>query len=336
MQSILEVNKYGIYCPQGDFYIDPWRAVERAIITHGHSDHARRGSASYLAHHLTVPVLRHRLGKNIRVEGAAYGETIYMNGVSVSLHPAAHIPGSAQIRIEYKGEVWVVTGDYKCTQDPLAGTFEPLRCNTLLTESTFGLPVYSWPDEAGVIEDIHRWWRTNASASIPSVLLGYSLGKSQRILNALDISTGPVYVQSAIEEINSLFRAEGLFIPETRILQNDMKIGELSRALILMTPGSPDIQRLRTETGCSIGNVSGWMAVRRKGFAQWLDRRFILSDHADWQGLLDTVRGSGAERILVTHGYAAELCRYLNGIGYNASPLETLFGSEEEATGVKS
>jgi putative mRNA 3-end processing factor len=328
--SLLEVNRAGIYCPQGDFYIDPWRGVERAIITHAHSDHARRGSKYYLSHELTLPVLRHRLGKNIRAEGLEYGETVHLNGVRISLHPAAHIIGSAQVRVEYMGEVWVVTGDYKVNDDPLAGAFESLRCHSFLTESTFGLPLYRWPDTDGIIDEINDWWRINAGSSIPSVLFGYSLGKSQRILSAVDRSIGPVYVHPTIEDINRLYRQAGIAIPDVQILHQDVPFESLSNALILLPPGSNELGRLRSGYECSVGCASGWMAIRRRQNAYGIDRGFVLSDHADWPGLLQAVERSGAEQVFVTHGYTAELTRYLVDNGIHAAALETLFTGDEE------
>jgi putative mRNA 3-end processing factor len=328
--SLLEVNKYGIYCPQGDFYIDPWRGVERAVITHAHSDHARRGSKYYLSHKLTVPVLQYRLGKNIRAEGLEYGETVHLNGVRVSLHPAAHIVGSSQIRVEYKGEVWVVTGDYKVKDDELAGSFEPVRCHSFLTESTFGLPIYNWPDDTGVIGDINDWWSINAANSIPSVLLGYSLGKSQRIVFSVDHTVGPVYVHPAIGDINSIYIQSGIAIPEVRTLLPDVPFQSLSNALIILPPGSKELDRMRSEYECSIGCASGWMAVRRQRNARRIDRGFVLSDHADWHGLLQAVENSQAGRVFVTHGYTAEFSRYLLEKGIQAAALETLYTNDEE------
>ena len=184
---LLEFTSKGIYCKQADVYLDPWRGVNKAIISHGHSDHARWGSKRYITHEINVPIIQHRLGK-ISVTGKKYGDPFSINRVQFSFHPAGHVPGSAQIRVEYKGEVWVFTGDYKTQTDGISDPFEPVKCNTFITECTFGLPVFQWKDPKNVHDSINQWWAKNQEEKTSSLLMGYSLGKIQRLLKHLDLS----------------------------------------------------------------------------------------------------------------------------------------------------
>ena len=204
----------GLYCPPGDFYIDPWRPVARAVITHGHADHARWGSASYVCHEDSVPILRKRLG-DISVEGVRYGDPIERNGVTISLHPAGHILGSAQVRVEFRGEVWVASGDYKLEADGTCAAFEPLRCEAFITESTFGLPIYRWRPQAAIFDDLHAWWRDNAAEGRASVVQAYGLGKAQRILRHLDADIGPIVCHGAVEALNAIYRERGVTLRAT-------------------------------------------------------------------------------------------------------------------------
>jgi putative mRNA 3-end processing factor len=322
MSQLLNFTDRGIYCPRADCYIDPKRAVDRAIITHAHSDHARRGSKHYLAHRLTVPVLYHRLGKKISAQAVEYGEQVDINGVRFSLHPAGHVIGSAQVRIEYAGEVWVITGDYKLEHDPLAGSFEPVRCDVFCTESTFGLPVYRWGDSVEVIRDIHEWWRNNGLNGITSVLFGYSLGKAQRLLHSVDISIGPVYVHPAIEQINQLFRQHYFSIPDVNTLSETTPHRELKTALVIIPPNALKNGWLDHVAEYSTAYASGWMATQGISWVRNADAGFVISDHADWDGLNEAVRLSGAETIFVTHGFTGQFSRWLCEQGYDAHSVE--------------
>jgi putative mRNA 3-end processing factor len=324
MTRLLEFTDRGIYCPRADCYIDPKRTVERAIITHAHSDHARRGNKQYLAHRLTVPVLRHRLGKKISVQSVEYGEPIDINHVRFSLHPAGHVIGSAQVRVAYRDEVWIVTGDYKLDHDPLAGVYEPIPCTVFCTESTFGLPVYKWGDSAAVIADINEWWKRNRENDVASVLFGYSLGKSQRLLHAVDVSIGDVYVHPAIERINELFRHEGYPIPEVFTLSEDTPAEELQGSLVMIPPNTMKNGWLDHVPECSTAHASGWMAAQGASWMRNADAGFVISDHADWTGLNEAVRLSGAETIYVTHGFTGQFARWLCEEGYDARSVDDL------------
>ena len=325
-QPVLTLTDRGLYCPAGGFHIDPWRPVDRALITHGHADHARSGHASYLATHAALPVMRHRLG-GIATEGIGYGETRTIGEADVSFHPAGHVPGSAQIRVEVAGEVWVVSGDYKTEDDGLSEAFEPVRCDTFISECTFGLPVFRWAPQAEVIEQITEWWEANRAEERASVLGVYSLGKAQRILAALP-PLGPILTHGAVEGTNAVMRAQGLALPDTVPVTPDLDAKAYPGALVLAPPSALGSAWMRRFGPVSTAVASGWMAVRGIRRRRGADRGFVLSDHADWQGLNEAIAATGAERVLVTHGYTAIFARWLAEQGYDAGVLETEFEGE--------
>ncbi|MFK7971297.1 MAG: ligase-associated DNA damage response exonuclease [Bacteroidia bacterium] len=329
MAPLLAFNNKGIYCEAGDFYIDPWKAVDRAVITHGHSDHAKRGMKSYLAHRDSEPILRLRLGKNIQLETVAYDEPVMINGVKVSLHPAGHIIGSAQVRVEYKGEIWVASGDYKIEDDGLTPPFEPIRCHAFISETTFGLPVYRWRPQEEVLAAINAWWAQNAAEGRPSVIHAYALGKAQRLLQSVDPSIGPLMTHSTVENVNEAFREIGWNLNKTTRITAAHKAADFQQALIV-APGSAIKGRLEAKLGdYSLGMVSGWMAHRKGRFRRPADRGFVLSDHADWDGLNEAIRATGAEKIILTHGYASAFARWLRSQGLDAQVEASEFEGEE-------
>jgi len=317
----------GLYCPPGDFHIDPWRPVERAIITHGHGDHARPGSAKYLSAIDSAPVLRRRLG-DVALDAVPYGESFYMNGVKVSLHPAGHVLGSAQVRIEYGGEVWVVSGDYKLESDETCLAFEPVRCHTFVTESTFGLPIYRWMPQRQIFDDLNAWWTANADEGRASVVFGYAFGKAQRLLAGVDAGIGPIVCHGAVEIFNEAYRSAGVRLPHT------IRVGTIpavyyKRALIVAPPSAQSTPWLKRFGSYSDGFASGWMQLRGARRRRGVDRGFVLSDHADWPGLLQAISATGAARITATHGYANVLARWLQQQGLRVSAFETEYGDEE-------
>ena len=327
----------GLYCPPGDFYIDPWRRVDRAVITHAHSDHARTGHAHYLATAVSEGLLRSRLGADITFQGLAYGEAIEHHGVRISLHPAGHVLGSAQVRVEHQGRVWVASGDYRTTPagavpDRTSAPFEPVRCDVFITESTFGLPIYRWRPDAELFGEINHWWHDNAETGRASVLSCYSLGKAQRILAGVDASIGPIVCHRAVEPLNRAYRAAGVALPETLQVSDVTDPATFRRALVLCPGsalGSPWIRRFGD---LSDAFASGWMQVRgwrRRGDH---DRGFVLSDHADWPGLLSAIGATGAGRVIVTHGSVPVLVRYLQEQGLQAESFDTEYGDEGEAS----
>lgn len=328
--GLIRITERGFYCPAGDFYIDPWQPVPRAIVTHAHSDHARPGSSAYLAARDGERVLRSRLGPEARIRTLAYGEPLDAGGVRVSLHPAGHILGSAQVRVERRGEVWVVSGDYKTDADPTCAPFEPLRCHTFISEATFALPIYRWRPQAELFAEINAWWRRNQAAGKASLLLGYALGKAQRLLAGLDPSIGPVVAHGAVERLNRDYRDAGIALPPTRYAGEVGRGFDWSRALIVAPPSAHGTPWLRRFGPLSTGLASGWMQIRGTRRRRSVDRGFALSDHADWPGLLRSIADTGAERVWVTHGYTAVLARWLQDHGVNASIVQTRFEGEVE------
>ncbi|WP_208354474.1 ligase-associated DNA damage response exonuclease [Pseudaestuariivita rosea] len=327
MGDLLIFTDKGIYCAAGDFYIDPWRPVPRALITHGHADHARPGHGSYLATAAAAPVMRHRLG-DISLETIGYSKTRQIGDVTVSFHPAGHVPGSAQIRIEHKGEIWVVSGDYKIEPDGFSEPFEPVTCHAFITECTFGLPVFKWQPQADVIGQINDWWRQNAAAGRTSVLGAYALGKAQRILSAVDASIGPILTHGAVENTNDVLRAQGLKLPETVYAGPDLKIKDYPGALVICPPSGFGGGWTRRFGAHSTAFASGWMALRGVRRRRAADRGFVMSDHADWDGLNTAITETGAERIFVTHGYTSVFRRWLAEQGYDARIVETEYEGE--------
>ncbi len=327
---LLKFSKKGIYCPAGNFYIDPWRPVGRAVITHAHSDHARYGCKHYLAHHDSEAVMRLRLGKDISLQTMAYGETRSINGVKVSLHPAGHIIGSAQVRVEKDGEIWVVSGDYKIQPDGVTEPFEPVKCHTFITESTFGLPVYHWQPQSLVFQDINNWWKQNREAGKVSVLCGYSLGKAQRIVKNVDLSIGPAFSHGAIFNVNETLREAGFDLPHLPKVTSEYSKKDFQGALIIAPPSVGGTTWLKRFGPHSMAVCSGWMQVRGNARRRNVDRGFILSDHADWEELLTAVKATEAEKVYVTHGFTSIFSRYLNEIGVPAGEVKTEYGVEEE------
>lgn len=329
--SLVEVTRKGLYCRLADLYIDPWRAVPKALITHAHADHACGGHSLYLAHEQCVPILQSRLGR-IRAQGFSYGTTFYSNGVRISFHPAGHVPGSAQIRLECHGEVWVVSGDYKLEEDGVCTPFEPLRCHTFITESTFGLPIYRWKPQAQVFNAMNNWWAENARDGVVSVVLAYSLGKAQRILQHLDQQTGPVIVHPAMEEMNTVIRSFFPSLPQTLSLKNELSLAGMRNALLILPPNAKTTEWLDELKPYRTAFASGWMNLRNGRNRNAMERGFVLSDHADWPGLLAAVEATAAEKIYVTHGYSKSFVRWLKEEGKDAEVLETLFSREEDAS----
>lgn len=330
-EPVLTFTDRGIYCAAGDFHIDPWRPVDRALITHGHADHARPGHGSYLATHAALPVIRHRLGA-IDAQGAAFGEVLRIGGAEVSFHPAGHVPGSAQIKVTVGGEIWVASGDYKIEDDGLSEAFEPQRCHHFITESTFGLPVFRWRPQASIAQDLNAWWAGCAAAGKTAFLGAYSLGKAQRLLRMLDPEIGPILTHGAVEATNAVMRAQGLALPGTTQLMRETDPKANKGALVLAPPSALGSTWAKRFGPGESAFASGWMQLRGIRRRRAGDRGFVISDHADWPGLLSAIRDTGAENIYVTHGYTDIFARYLSENGWNAQVVPTEFGGEIEET----
>ena len=326
---LIEFTDKGLYCRPGNFYIDPWRPVEKAVITHAHSDHARPGSDSYLCHHATKPLLKLRLGADV-IQSVEWNETVSLRGVKVSLHPAGHIIGSSQIRIEYQGEVWVVSGDYKLEDDLLSGRFEPVKCHTFISESTFGLPIYHWKPQQQIFDDIIQWNNRNKEHGKTSVLIAYSLGKTQRILNGLKETAETIFVHGAIWNIQEVLREAGWKFPAVERLTPETPKELYKGGLVIAPPGAEGSSWMKKFYPYSVGVCSGWMQVRGHARRRNVDAGFALSDHADWQSLITAVHATEAEKVYVTHGFQSAFSRYLNENGIEAAEVKTEYGGEEE------
>jgi putative mRNA 3-end processing factor len=328
------VRKEGLYCIPGDFYIDPWLPVDRAVITHAHGDHARFGHAHYLAARQGVGILKSRLG-DISIEGLEYGERIVRNGVTISLHPAGHVLGSSQVRMECGGEVWVASGDYKVEADKTCTPFEPVVCDTFITESTFGLPIYRWQPERDIFDDINRWWRRNALEGRCSIVFAYAFGKAQRILSGLDPSIGPIVCHGAVEPLNRIYREAGVPLPPT-VMVSDVDKAALKEAIVIAPPSAANSPWLKRFGDYSDAFASGWMQLRGARRRRSVDRGFVLSDHADWPGLMTAIRATEAGRVIVTHGAIGVMVRWLCQNGLDAKAFETEYGDEGEDESVPS
>jgi putative mRNA 3-end processing factor len=341
---LVSFTEKGLFCKKGDFYIDPMRAVGTALITHAHSDHARRGHGQYYCAQSGVGVLKARLGSRISVQGIPFGKSFRMGEVDVSLHSAGHILGSAQVRIQFGEEVWVVSGDYKRDPDPSCEPFEVVPCDTFITEATFGTPRYRWEKNKKHGLDILQWWKKNAREGKNSLLFGYSLGKAQRILaELLNYADQPILVHESIIELSQCYLKEGRKLAPFRELSpssggnshcsGQLELGtafktSLEGELILAPPFI-----LRTDFVDRLGQyetafASGWMqdfeASKNYRTGLQYDHGFLISDHADWDDLNQTIHETGAREVYVMHRSTGALVRHLRMQGLVAHPVSSL------------
>ncbi len=329
--SLISLTPRGLYCKRGDFYVDPWLPVDRAVVTHAHADHAYRGSKNYLVAAEGERLARIRLDPESTISSQKYKETNEIGGVKVSFHPAGHILGSAQVRVEYKGEVWVISGDYKLTPDATCAPFEPVKCNYFITEATFGLPIYRWPSPTQVFAEIDKWWMRNREEGKASVVFAYSLGKAQRILNGVDRSIGPIFTHGSVERLTQAYREHGIDLPDTTYVSDVTNKKEFAGSLIVAPPSAQMSTWMKRFGPQSTGFASGWMMVRGARRRRAVDRGFVLSDHADWPELMTAIKSSEADTVYVTHGFSEEVVRWLNETGINAEPLKTKFVGDDAA-----
>lgn len=326
-KPLLEFNNKGIYCSQAEVYIDPWKPVKKAIITHGHADHSRYGHQKYITHHLNIPIIKHRLGE-INASGVEWKENFTINNVKFSLHPAGHIIGSSQVRVEYKGEVWVVSGDYKTEDDGLSGAFEPVKCHSFITECTFGLPVFKWQPQQEVFNDINAWWEENRDHKMTSVIMVYSLGKAQRVLKYLNPDIGKIYTHGAIENMTEVLRQNFEF-PDTHKITRETSKSELKGNMVIAPPSAHGTTWMRKMVPYVTASASGWMSTRGARRRRAIDKGFVLSDHADWDGLISAIKATECEKVICTHGYTDIFSRYLKTQGYDARTEDTQYEEEE-------
>ena len=327
--DLVVLTPEGLYCPSGDFHIDPWKPVPRAVITHGHGDHARTGMGTYHVAAEGLPVLQWRLGEqDYRVHAA--GERVRIGGAAVSFHPAGHVLGSTQVRIEAGGEVWVASGDYKRDSDPTCLPFEVVPCDVFITECTFGLPVYRWPPASDVARDIVQWRDECAANGEAAILYCYALGKAQRVLAELAAHTDrPAWVHGAVDAGVQVYREAGVPMLDTLRVADEPRGADFAGELVIAPPsaaGSPWVRRFRR---AQQGFASGWMRIRGNRRRRNYDRGFVVSDHADWPSLLRTVRETGARRVIATHGDTDALVRVLNEAGIDTGVFATGYGEDD-------
>jgi putative mRNA 3-end processing factor len=327
--NLLSFTDRGIYCTAGDFYIDPWKPVPRAIISHAHSDHARPGNDHYLCHQLTKPLLILRLG-NISLQSVEWNEPVIINGVTVSLHPAGHIIGSSQVRVEYRGEVWVVSGDYKTENDGISGEIEIVPCEVFVTESTFGLPIYEWKPQQALFYEVQNWILANREKGRNSVLIAYSLGKAQRLLKGIEEISTSIFAHGAIWNTQEALKDAGFKLPPVKKIEPGMNRESFHSDIILAPPSAENSAWMNRFHPYSTGVCSGWMQVRGNARRRNVDAGFAMSDHADWKGLISVVRSCSAKKVFVTHGFQSSFSRYLNEIGIESAEIKTEFGDEAE------
>ncbi len=334
-RALVEFTDIGLYVPQADVYLDPWRPVTKAIISHAHSDHARHGHKAYACTNLSVPIMKYRLG-DINVSGYDYGQAFFVNGVKFSFHPAGHVIGSAMIRVEYQGEVWLFTGDYKLEDDKISSPCDLVTCHALITESTFGLPIYQWQDQSIIFNDINEWWQSNAEAKRPSIITAYALGKAQRILNGVDYSIGPVLCHGAIHNTNEVFINQGLNLKSTKLVNEVSSKDEYQSALIVCPSSAINGSWGNKFKDASYASASGWMAVRGNRRRRGVDVGFVLSDHVDWPSLNTAVEVTKAQKVLTTHGYSEIFSRWLNERGIESHEVKTDYGDDTDTEDVAS
>jgi putative mRNA 3-end processing factor len=326
--ALIEFSDRGLYCPAGDFYIDPWKPVDRAVITHAHSDHARWGSKFYLCHHDSKPILQHRLGPN-HYQSIGWNEPIYFNGVRLTLFPAGHIIGSSQVKVDLNGEIWVVSGDYKLEDDGISGRFEPVKCHNFITESTFGLPIYNWKPQEEIYSDIQTWIRRNQESGKTSVLIAYSLGKAQRLLKPVAEVSEKIFVHGAVYNMHMALVNAGWNLPAVERVTPETKKDAFKGAVVIAPSSAEGSPWLKRFLPYEIGICSGWMQVRGNVRRKNADAGFTLSDHADWKGLIKACKETEAECIFTTHGFQSVFTRYLNEQGIYSKEVKTEYGDDE-------
>ena len=332
---MLDLRPKGLYCSDGGFYIDPWEPVDRAVITHAHADHARGGSRKYLCARDGKSVLQTRLGETSIIETLKYGEKISINSITLSLHPAGHILGSSQVRIEKNGRVVVVSGDYKTAADPTCTPLEPIRCHEFITETTFGLPIFKWPSTEEVLSDINSWWQKNQKEGRTSILFAYALGKAQRIISGLDETIGPILTHGAIEKFLPCYRSAGISLPPTHYVGELEDKKDLIGSIVIAPPSADNPNWMRKFPNRVRAFASGWMRIRGNRRRRSVDRGFVISDHSDWDGLLQTISATSAEKIGLSHGYTNEMARWFTEKGYQVEVISPKKGEEETDTGRK-
>ena len=319
---LLRLTDKGIYCAIADVYLDPHRAVDKALISHAHADHAYPGSKYYLSADSSKSILKHRIGQNINIESLPYGKSLQINGVEFTFYPAGHITGSALILTEHKGERWLYTGDFKTEKDGVSEDFEALKTHVLITETTFGLPIFKWRQQENVMREINAWWANNKSQNKLSVIYAYSLGKAQRILKYLEPSIGRILLHKSVFELSQIIENQGVAFPQFELYNQLMGQKDLNGSVLIIPPNSDHTYYKSRIKDFEIATCSGWNATLKKYGNVPNSECFVLSDHADWDGILNTVKDCEAEMVLTTHGFTAQSAKYIDENICPAFPLE--------------
>ncbi|MDZ4709369.1 MAG: ligase-associated DNA damage response exonuclease [Saprospiraceae bacterium] len=327
-EPLLTFTAKGIYCPRADVYIDPHKPVSRALITHGHSDHAILGHRYYLCTALTAAILKYRLGSFIQIQTVEYAQPVLINQVRFSFHPAGHIPGSAQIRVSYLDEIWVVTGDYKTEVDEICEAYELIPCHTLITETTFALPVYQWKPQKQIIREILEWYNYNLNSGQTTVLLAYALGKSQRLIHHIPADI-PVYTHGSVEQTTEVLRKAGLGLRPTIPVSSRVSKKEIQKGITIAPSSVLNSLWIRSLVNPVTATISGWMALINNRKKQAADHGFTLSDHVDWPSLNEVIKQSGTQKVFATHGYTSLYVDWLCSRGYDA---EIVSSAKQPAT----
>ncbi|MFG1399463.1 ligase-associated DNA damage response exonuclease [Roseixanthobacter pseudopolyaromaticivorans] len=324
----------GLYCPKGDFFIDPTRAVPRALITHGHSDHARAGHGHVLATRETLDLMAIRYGADFAgaTQAIAYGESVEIDGVTVTAHPAGHVLGSAQFELSWRGCTIVASGDYKDARDPTCATFEPVRCHVFISEATFGLPVFRHPDAASETAKL-----MNSLHVFPErahIVGAYSLGKAQRVMALLRAAghAAPIYIHGALEKISAYYQQRGIALGDIR-LAKEAKKADFAGAVVIAPPASITDIWSRKFPDPVTAFASGWMRVRARARQRGIELPLVISDHADWDGLTAAISATGCEEVWVTHGAEDALVHWAMTRQLRAKPLHMVGYGEEENEG---
>lgn len=328
--ELLSLTSKGLYCALGDFYIDPFEKVQTALITHGHGDHAHWGMGEYITVQENEFILKKRIS-DAKIKTYSYGEVFRMGEVDVSFHPAGHILGSSQVRIQYKDEIWVFTGDFKRDLDLTCKPFEVVPCDVFISEATFSLPVYRWPDFRHEMKQIYEWWMKNREEGFNSVLCCYALGKAQRIIAGLrELTDEPIWVHGTVDELNQSYAKTGLSWPNVNKVPLESK-EKFQGAMILCPPsalGSSWSKRLSPK---KVAFASGWMRLRGNRRRKGYERGFVISDHADWPSLIRTVKETGCRKVYFTHGNTDAIVKYLNDQGVAAYDLKLPYDTDGES-----
>ena len=309
-QNLISQKSQGLYCESANIWIDPYKPVEKAIITHAHSDHFTNGCREYICSIETGLLLKKRFGNNINLKTVEYDKKFLINGINFSLHPSGHILGSSQIKIMTDSETWLITSDFKRQKDKTCKSYERLKTDFLICESTFGLPIFNWESTNKIIDKITKW--VNQSEDSTSILFCYSLGKAQRLLSELNSQNFKnIYVHKSINNINTIYKNLGIELEEAKIFDNNLEINNLKDCLLLLPPSLNNQNFLKKFKRFQTGFASGWMSIRALKKRSGFDKGFTISDHADWNGLIKTIKESEAKRVFLNHGDGESLANFL-------------------------